>query len=228
MRTDFIDTAAHEHLIQRLIELVREKNRLGETPRVLNIGAGRHLFNETQLCAEECQFLCDRIDVDDCALSHPSIGHCWQCSAEAMTPVPSENYDLAFANYVLEHVPDLPQAAREIHRVLKPGGVLVVSVPNTAAPEFIVARWTPLWLHKRLRGGESWEKQYSYRNIREFTAMFAEAGLQPVEVRHFPIMAWYASRVPLLGPLGRAYDAAIKRMRATRLMGNVFIMFEKS
>lgn len=47
-----------------------------------------------------------------------------------MAVVPSAAYDTALCVEVLEHVPDPFRAAREIHRILKPGGVLVMSVPH--------------------------------------------------------------------------------------------------
>jgi SAM-dependent methyltransferase len=43
---------------------------------------------------------------------------------------PDETFDGATCIEVLEHLFDPLQAAREIHRVLKPGGVLIVTVPN--------------------------------------------------------------------------------------------------
>ena len=39
-------------------------------------------------------------------------------------PYPEQTFDVVIANYMLYHVPDLPQALSEIRRVLKPGGVL--------------------------------------------------------------------------------------------------------
>lgn len=48
---------------------------------------------------------------------------------QRMTVVPSECYDTALCFEVLEHVPDTQEALREIHRVLKPGGRLIFSVP---------------------------------------------------------------------------------------------------
>lgn len=47
-----------------------------------------------------------------------------------MAAVPSAAYDTAVCVEVLEHVPDPFRAAREIWRVLRPGGVLVLSVPH--------------------------------------------------------------------------------------------------
>lgn len=45
--------------------------------------------------------------------------------ADAQTlPFGAEQFDAVIANHMLYHVPDLPQALREITRVLKPGGTL--------------------------------------------------------------------------------------------------------
>ena len=47
-----------------------------------------------------------------------------------MTMIQDETYDTALCMEVLEHVPDPFRAAREIYRILKPGGILVMSVPH--------------------------------------------------------------------------------------------------
>ena len=44
-------------------------------------------------------------------------------------PLPEASFDAAVALDVLEHIPDHVTAAREIARVLKPGGTLVATVP---------------------------------------------------------------------------------------------------
>jgi SAM-dependent methyltransferase len=45
-------------------------------------------------------------------------------------PFPDAAFDCAFCIEVLEHVPNPWSTLGEIHRVLRPGGVLVLSVPN--------------------------------------------------------------------------------------------------
>lgn len=48
---------------------------------------------------------------------------------ESLLPVGNEEFDLVFANQVLEHVRDLTQLLVEVHRILKPGGQLLAHVP---------------------------------------------------------------------------------------------------
>ena len=44
-------------------------------------------------------------------------------------PLPDNTFDYLYTMGTIEHVPDPENAVREIHRVLKPGGVAVIGVP---------------------------------------------------------------------------------------------------
>jgi SAM-dependent methyltransferase len=51
----------------------------------------------------------------------------------ARLPIRDAVYDIVFVHYVFEHVTELELSADECARVLKPGGLLYVSVPRAAA-----------------------------------------------------------------------------------------------
>jgi methionine biosynthesis protein MetW len=48
-------------------------------------------------------------------------------------PFPDQSFDVVVCNQVLEHLKQIYLPLTEMHRVLKPGGHLVISVPNLAA-----------------------------------------------------------------------------------------------
>lgn len=55
-------------------------------------------------------------------------------------PYKANTFDRVFATEVLEHLPDDRLALREMYRVLKPGGVVMITVPNQHYPLL----WDPI------------------------------------------------------------------------------------
>lgn len=51
----------------------------------------------------------------------------WQRLSEAL---PAESIDVAVSSHVIEHVPDDARALDELYRVLRPGGVAILTTPN--------------------------------------------------------------------------------------------------
>lgn len=45
-------------------------------------------------------------------------------------PFESDTYDIIFCNHVLEHIPDDTKAMQELYRVLKPGGMAILQIPQ--------------------------------------------------------------------------------------------------
>ena len=58
--------------------------------------------------------------------------------------LPDESFDLVTFWQVLEHLHDPKQAIAEASRILRPGGKMLIQVPN---PESIQARTGPYWFH---------------------------------------------------------------------------------
>lgn len=64
-------------------------------------------------------------------------------------PLKNETFDRIIATEILEHIPDDQKAISEMFRVLKPGGIAMITVPNKNYPFF----WDPLnWTLERICG----------------------------------------------------------------------------
>jgi SAM-dependent methyltransferase len=48
-------------------------------------------------------------------------------------PFPDNEYDIILCNHVLEHIPDDTKAMQELYRVLKPGGMAILQIPQDLA-----------------------------------------------------------------------------------------------
>jgi len=212
---------------RKLIEVLRHfvARHQGQQAELLNIGAGKSLVIENHLIEGGGRLVCDRVDIADCQVQHPTVRHCYRCSVESMGPVCSDSYDAAFSNYLLEHVVDLDKAASEIARVLRPGGLYVASVPNPKAVEFAVARCTPFWFHKLVRGGPTWPTCYAYDSVEHLCRVFEGVGFRTVGVHHYSCLQQYTRRLPGFGALGALYDWGVETVGWKRCMGNVCIVF---
>lgn len=111
---------------------------LGRHPlsgRVLNAGCGEGLYASILEAQPRVTTI---VNVD---LSRPAIArhakdtrHRDAQASVAALPFDAHVFDAAVCSEVLEHIPDDSAAVAELARVLKPGGLLLVSVPTPPAP----------------------------------------------------------------------------------------------
>lgn len=98
--------------------------------------------------------------------------------------------DLLVSRTVLEHVPDLESAAREMARVLRPGGQTLHLLPCRYALFALIARVVPFDLAKRVlhtivpgsEGVVEFDVYYDHGHPRELERVFSAAGFRDVEV----------------------------------------------
>lgn len=90
--------------------------------RVLDAGSGRGAWREV-IRAGGAEY--ESIDLTP-RCDRPT----WIGDVMHMPQVPSERYDAVVSHQVLEHLPRPWEALAEFHRVLRPGGLLIVSAPH--------------------------------------------------------------------------------------------------
>jgi 2-polyprenyl-3-methyl-5-hydroxy-6-metoxy-1,4-benzoquinol methylase len=92
---------------------------------------------------------------------------------------PAEFFDAVMIWHVLEHLREPVATIREIHRVLRPGGKLVVAVPNFSS---LQARWAgPAWFHLDL------PRHLFHFPLRALRRLLEQSGFVFVSEHHFSL-----------------------------------------
>ena len=162
------------HIVEWLLDMLYDFRaaRIGagrEPGKVLDIGCGRGLLlnklrqrgwdpQGTELSEEAATYARDRLDLP--------------VTTETLEEAhfPDNEFDLVILWHVLEHVPDPRGTLREVGRVLKPGGTLLVAVPNFGSLETRSAG--PGWFHLDV------PRHLTHFTFRSLSEALGAAGLQ--------------------------------------------------
>lgn len=98
--------------------------------RCLNAGSGEGLFNSFLDSRPGIQQVTD-IDIKE---PNAAPNHLRTVGSLTNMPLPDSHFDSCLCTEVIEHIEDDAQAVAELARVLKPNGLLLLSVPTPPAP----------------------------------------------------------------------------------------------
>lgn len=117
---------------QRRLELITKAAGDAIHGRILEdgCGVGEYLARLQPLVQQAVGL---EVEFDRAVVAHGKA-HQLTCAAAESLPFPLNYFDLLLSHEVLEHVRDDRQSVLEMVRVLKPGGRLVVFVPNRGYP----------------------------------------------------------------------------------------------
>jgi SAM-dependent methyltransferase len=130
---------------------------LRPTDTILDFGAGRGEFVENdpssyrvwlQNFRGRCAHVCG-CDPDRVVLDNPTLDSAAVIQIGEALPYEDDQFDLIISRYVFEHVTDPEWAARELLRVLKPGGWICAMTPNKWSYVALASRILPNHLHSQ-------------------------------------------------------------------------------
>lgn len=198
--------------------------------RVLNLGAGPATKSAVCSLKREVAEVVGA-DIDPVVLTNDEVDSAVVIK-DGRLPFPDRSFDLAFSDYVLEHVERPTPFLVEVHRVLKSGGSYFFRTPNIYHYVAVSSRMTPHWVHtliaNRVRGlannaHEPWPTYYRMNSRRRLRQLASDAGFRKIELQlvegHPSYLMFHAH--PFL--VGVVYERFVNSSEAfSALRANIF------
>ena len=133
--------------------MIKQANNIPNDSKVLDVGAGgcphRKLFSHCEY------FTQDFVQLSNVQIQNQEgYGKIDFVSDILNIPVPDKSYDVILCTEVIEHIPDPISAIKEISRILKPGGTLLITAPLQSGlhqePYHFYGGYTKYWYQKFL------------------------------------------------------------------------------
>lgn len=127
------------------------------------------------------------------------------CGDMTTLPIADGSVDIVYCRSALHHMDDEIAVLREMRRILKPEGRLVVGEPANDNPVFRLARW---WVRRRPSFGRihTIDRAYTRGQLRE---LLGQAGLQVEREHRFGFLAYTFCDNPELVPVLRWLPAGL-------------------
>jgi SAM-dependent methyltransferase len=139
----------------------------------------------------------------------------WQEASAESIPLPDESFDVVLCQMGLQFMPDKQAALREIRRVLKPGGRLIINVPGPTPRMFSIIT-KALERHIGTDAVQVVSMVFSLHDPTELQSLLNGAGFHDVSIKPYSKLLnlpapkdflWqYVNSTPLSGAVAQADD----------------------
>lgn len=156
----------------------------------LDLGAGRAAWfeDDPNTCRRNIRLLKGKIakvvaaDVDPAVLLNRAADETLVLEQGGGLPFENNRFDIVIADYVLEHIDDPDGFAREVARVLKPGGLFAARTPHKYCYVAIIARLVNNAKHSRVlnwaqpdrKEKDVFPTRYRLNRLKDLSASFQE------------------------------------------------------
>ena len=155
--------------LSRVID--EEVRSLDHAPTIVDVGCDRGIIKRFIPPIDGARWIGLDIDIERPGVELAKYDERIQADFDEGLPVPDATADIAICSHVLEHLPRPDFTMREMNRLLKPGGLLLVGVPT--APKF-VAKLREKQFQKQLTNGSRVLGQHIHVFDRERLTALAE------------------------------------------------------
>lgn len=177
---------------KRRVQVVLEYLDIRPGERVLDCGCGLGWFLKIIDCLYDCRLTGIDLDMNRLRSAQAALDRTVRLSASDCLRLPfaGATFDKIVLSEVLEHLADDLGCLREVERVLKPGGVVAITVPHHNYPLF----WDPVnWTRERIGldpirsgfFGGLWTNHERLYLRDEIVGLIERAGLAVEDVRQF-------------------------------------------
>jgi ubiquinone/menaquinone biosynthesis C-methylase UbiE len=142
--------------IKLMEEYIKQKSDGGSTLQILEAGCGRYW----QINLSGVKYTLTGVDIDKNVLDlrkskYDDLNEVIVGDLRSIE-LDENNYDVIYNSFVLEHIDNAESVLGNFTKWLKPGGFLILRIPDRSSVFGFITRITPLWLHvfyyKYLRG----------------------------------------------------------------------------
>jgi ubiquinone/menaquinone biosynthesis C-methylase UbiE len=164
----FIEWIQNRLYVWRSYQVLRRLQR--KNPRVLDVGCGRgQLLQAFQ--RQGCEVLGTEFSDGACRYARDVLKIPVKVGLLHELNFPNESFDVVVMWHVLEHVSDPRPTLAEVSRILKPGGLFMVAVPDFGSPEAQLTKAG--WFHLDV------PRHLSHHTRASLSKGLSAAGLQP-------------------------------------------------
>ena len=205
-------------------------------PDILELGGGRHpSFRMSELPECVASYTVNDISRDELALVPPGYSTaCFDVSGDVAGFEGS--YDVVFSRFLAEHVPDGRAMHRNVHALLRPGGVAFHLIPTLYALPFVINRALPeeaggkllsLFVPRR-NISPKFPAHYSacYGDTSRMRNMFNDIGYSKADIRNF-YGHFYYEGIPGLRSIEKRFTALASRMNWSWCSSYAYLVVEK-